>query len=113
MDDHLKTQESLIERLEQYSKSNVELYRLKAIDKSADIISTLAVRMTVSIFFTLFFVIMNLGVALWIGTILEKSYYGFFIVSGFYALLGIILFPFRNKWIKTPIKNLIIIQGLN
>ncbi len=103
----------LFEKSEQYLKTSAELYKLKAIDKSADVISTFTARVSIVLFITLFFLILNIGVSLWIGEALGKSYYGFFIVSGFYALGAGVLYLFRDRWIKTPVKNSIITQALN
>jgi hypothetical protein len=105
--------EALVDRAGQYGKTSIELYRLKAIDKSADVVSSLVTKLAVIIFFTLFFLVLNIGVALWLGDVLGKSYLGFFIVAGFYAISGIVLYVFRNKWIKVPLRNSIIIQALN
>jgi hypothetical protein len=54
------------------------------------------------------FLIVNIGLALWVGKLLGDSFYGFFIVGGFYALLAIPLHIFREQWIKYPISNSII-----
>lgn len=104
---------SLVERVEHYGKANVELYRLKMIDKSAEVVSTFATKLAIIIFFTLFFLILNVGIALWIGDMLGKSYWGFFIVAAFYAITGGVLYSFRDKLIKTPVRNSIILQALN
>jgi hypothetical protein len=113
----MENQESLIgtlfEKAGQYSKTSVELYKLKAIDKSADVIATFSARLAIMLFISLFFLILNIGVSLWVGESLGKMYYGFFIVAGFYALGAIVLFLFRDKWIKTPLRNAIISQALN
>ncbi|HLG03447.1 MAG TPA: hypothetical protein VI731_07610 [Bacteroidia bacterium] len=112
----METQRTLIEELfektTQYTKTSAEVYKLKAIGKSADVLSTLTARLVVFVFAALFFLILNIGVALWLGGILGRSYYGFFIVSGFYAIAGLALYIFRNRWIKTPLRNSIIIQAL-
>ncbi len=105
--------ETLFEKTEQYTRTSAELYKLKVIDTSADVISTLSARLAVIGFIALFFLTLNIGTALWIGETLGVTYYGFFIVSGFYGLLGILLYAFRNGWIKTPVKNAIITQALN
>ena len=104
---------TLLEKTEHYIKSGAELYKLKAIDKSADMISTLTARLALIVLLTLFFLILSIGIALWIGEILGKSYYGFFVVSGFYSLVGILLYYFRNTLIKTPLRNSIVTQALN
>jgi hypothetical protein len=66
----------------------------------------------VVIFAVLFFLILNIGVALWLGDLLGKSYYGFFAVSGFYAVLALFFFIFRDQMIKKPLNNSIINQVL-
>jgi len=104
--------ETLFEKTESYTRSSAELYKLKAIDKFADLFSTLTARLVIIVFMTLFFLIVNIGIALWIGEIIGKAYYGFFIVSGFYAVGGSVFYIFSNKWIKRPLRNSIITQAL-
>jgi hypothetical protein len=112
MEDHGSLIGMLFEKTEHFTKTSAELYRLKAIDKSADIISTLTERLVILLFVTLFFLILNIGIALWIGQKLGSSYFGFFIVSGFYAVLSALFFAFGGKWIKEPLRNVIITQAL-
>lgn len=112
MEDQSSLIESLIEKGERYGKTTIELLKLKTLDKSADVASTMISWAVVIIFAVLFFLILNIGVALWIGELLGKSYYGFFTVAGFYALLTIIFGIFRNQFIKKPLNNSIITQVL-
>jgi hypothetical protein len=104
--------EELIEKVEQYGKTTIELLKLKTLDKSSDVISNLISWLIVVIFAVLFFLILNIGLALWIGEIMGKSYYGFFVISGFYALLALIFGIFRKQLIKNPVNNSIIEQVL-
>ncbi len=94
MDEKYKYIEPLIESIEAYSKTGVELVKLKTIDKVADGTSSMVAWLPVIIALILFFIIVNFGLALWIGSMLEMIYMGFFIVAGFYALAGIILLYF-------------------
>ena len=103
---------TLFEKTEHFTKTSAELYKLKTIDKSADVISTLTERLVIILFVTLFFLILNVGIALWIGQNFGDSYLGFFIVSAFYAMMGGLFFAFGNKWIKEPLRNVIITQAL-
>ncbi len=112
MDEQSGLIESLIEKGEQYGKTTLELLKLKTLDKSADVASNLVSWLIVIIFVVLFFLILNIGVALWLGELLGKSYYGFFIVSGFYALLALIFGIFRKQIVKNPVNNSIITQVL-
>ena len=113
MDEKYKYIEPLIESIEAYSKTGVELVKLKTIDKVADGTSSMVAWLPVIIALILFFVIVNFGLALWIGSMLEMIYMGFFIVAGFYALAGIILYIFKDKWIKKPLYVSMINQMLN
>jgi hypothetical protein len=112
MEDQANLIESLIEKGEQYGKTSLELLKLKTLDKSADVTSTLVSWLIVVIFAVLFFLILNIGVALWLGDLLGKSYYGFFVVSGFYAVLALVFWIFRKQLIKKPINESIITQVL-
>jgi len=95
MEDQENLIESLIEKGEQYGKTTIELLKLKTLDKSADVASTLISWAIVIVFAVLFFLIFNIGVALWIGELMGKSYYGFFVVAGFYAILAFVFTIFR------------------
>ena len=112
MDEQSGLIDALIEKGEQYGKTTLELLKLKTLDKSADVTSNLVSWLIVFVFAVLFFLILNIGVALWIGELLGKSYYGFFAVSGFYGILALIFFIFRKKLVKDPLNNSIIEQVL-
>ncbi len=103
MEEKYKYFESLIESAENYGKTSVELIKLKTVDKVADGTSSFVAWSAIVIALILCFTILNFGLALWIGDMLNKVYLGFFIVAGFYALIGVVLFIFRNKWIKKPL----------
>ena len=112
MEDQESLIETLIEKGEQYGKTTIELLKLKTLEKSADVASTLISWAIVIVFAVLFFLILNIGVALWIGELLGKSYYGFFAVAGFYALLALIFSIFREQLVKRPVNNSIVTQVL-
>jgi hypothetical protein len=112
MDENGSQIKVLFEKIEHYVKTGVDLYKLKAIDRSADVISGLTVRLIMITLSILFFLILSIGIALWIGMVLGKTYYGFLIVAGFYALLISILYLFRNKWLKAHLRNSIIMEAL-
>jgi hypothetical protein len=104
--------EPLIERAEQYAKTSFELLKLKSLEKTADVTSMLISRLVLAIVFSLFALTLNIAIALWLGDLLTKNYYGFLLVASFYGLIGIILLFIHPK-IKARIKNSIIIQMFN
>jgi len=110
MEEKTSLLEPLIERIETYAKTSVDLIKLRAIDKSADLISTLVSKIIIGVVVSLVVIMVNIGLALWIGELMGKSYYGFFIVGGFYAIVGLIVHLFKDDLIKEPISNSIILK---
>jgi hypothetical protein len=104
---------SLFEKAEDYLETRMDLYRLRAIDKSSDVLSSIASRLVIALFIASFFLMLNIGLALLIGRSIGEVYYGFFIVAGFYLIVIAILYSLRDKWLKAPISNLIIKSILN
>lgn len=100
--------ELLFERAQDYTKSSIELLKLNAIDKTADITASLAFRLAFGLIVAMFSLFVNISISLYIGKLIGEYYLGFLIVSGFYLVLAILLFIFRNQLIKTPITNLVI-----
>ena len=104
--------EPLLERVEEYGKTSFELLKLKSLDKTAAVTSTLISRSLLVIVVLFSVLSLNIAAALWLGEILGKSYYGFLAVAAFYCITGIILF-FTHPAIKTRISDSIITQILN
>lgn len=110
MQNEATAMETLFVRAEDYTNTTLELLKLNAIDKSADVASSLAMRTVIFIVVALFILIINIGIALWIGELMGKTYYGFFAAAGFYAVASLLLYTFRNQWIKDPLNNSLIAQ---
>ena len=100
--------ESLFEKTGDYLETRIDLYKLKAVDASSDIISSLASKLIVLLVFAIFVIAVNIGVALFLGDLLGRSYYGFFIIAGFYLLAGLLFNSMRRKWFKEPIADSLI-----
>ncbi len=108
MESAVKNIEMLYEKAKEYTNTTLEIYKLTAVDKAAEVISSLSFRIAfllIAAFFTLFF---NIGLSLYIGELLNSNAAGFFIISLFYLVFALLLYIFRQSWIKTPISNLII-----
>jgi ABC-type dipeptide/oligopeptide/nickel transport system permease component len=112
MDTNLNSIEPLLERAEQYGNTTFELLKLKSLQKTSSVISTLMSRFLLIVILSLFAFSLTTAIALWIGNVLGHNYYGFLIVSGFYALIGLVLY-FTHPFIKTNINDSIIKQSLN
>ncbi|SDX43348.1 hypothetical protein [Flavobacterium degerlachei] len=108
MDNKATTIEMLFEKAEDYTRTTVELAKLNAIDKSADVLSSLFSRITILIVVAMFALIFNIGLSIWIGELLGKPYYGYFAVACAYLILAILMNNFKDQWLKMPVSNLII-----
>jgi hypothetical protein len=100
MESHSEMLESLAEKAVAYGKTSFMLAKLKALGKTSDVASSLfshAIVIYLGMSFTLF---TGIGLAIWLGELLGKSFYGFFIIAFFYGLAGIFIHLFLHKWIK-------------
>ena len=104
--------ETLFEKLEAYAKINLDLFRLKAINISADMVSSIVSKLVVFVVVILIVISLNTGLAFWIGDMLGKTYYGFFIVSAFYVLVALVL-HFVPGIVKSPVNDSLILKMLN
>ena len=103
---------SLFEKSEAYAKTNFDLFKLKAIDNTADVVSTVLSKLVFYVVVLVIILSINTGIALWIGELLGKVYYGFFIVAAFYVLVALLLY-FVPGLIKSPVNNSLILKMLN
>lgn len=104
--------ETLFSQAGEYAETKATLIKLKIADKASDTVSDAASSLVVGIFFASFLLCVSIGVALWIGELLGKTYYGFFIVAGCYGIAGIIFHLNRKSLVKTPVSNFIITKIL-
>lgn len=112
MDTSASLLETLFEKAEKFGKTTYRLSKLKSVETTIGVATSLLSRLVVFLVFSLFILVLNIGIALWLGQLLGKSYFGFFIVAAFYLLVGILLHFFLHKWIKKPIADIIISQAL-
>ena len=108
MEDNAKLIESLLERATEYGKTTYELVKLKALDKTSEVVSSFIPHSVVFVLIALFMLFVNLGLAFWLGEILGKTFYGFLVVAAFYGLIGIVIHFFMHKWLKKLVFNYII-----
>lgn len=100
--------ELLYEKTKKYTETSIELFKLNTIDKIADLVSSLFVRLILIMVVAMFTLFLNIALSLFIGTLLGETFLGFLIISGVYLVLYIIMFTYRKKLIKIPINNFVI-----
>jgi len=113
MENHTNSLETLFEKTGDYLETRIELLKLQAVNTTSDVTSSIVSKFAIALILALIVLILNTGIALWIGDILGKMYYGFFVVSGFYIMVVILLYAFRRSWIKKPLYNKLVKKMLN
>lgn len=112
MQEDTNLMESLLERITEYGKTSYELVKLNVVDKTSDGVSSLMAHAIVRVVLACFLLFVNLGVAFWVGDMLGKVFYGFFVVAAFYGLVVFVLHFFMRKWLKRMFYDYIIRQML-
>lgn len=105
--------EELFQKLKEYADVRLNLFKLQGISKVSGLLSSAISFILIGVIFITFIVCLTIGLSLWIGDSLGKTYYGFFIVAGFYVIIGLILFLARGKILKAPISNKLIKELFN
>ena len=92
METFAKNKDLLIDKIEKYTNTSIDLIKLNAVEKSADVLSSLTSIIVIFIFFALFTLFINNGVSVYIGKILNEHYLGFIIVSTLYLIIGTVVY---------------------
>ena len=103
-----KSVEKLYEKAKKYTETSAELLALNTVDKTADVLSSLTSIVLLVIVVAMFTLFINVGLSLFLGSLLNAYYLGFFIVSAFYFVVALILYVYKDKLIKTPVLRFLI-----
>jgi hypothetical protein len=112
MDERENILSSLLDSVEEYGKTSFELFKLKRLDKASDIAGTVISRIAAIIAFVTFLLMASFGAAFWLGDVLGRMWYGFFVVAAFYGLLGLLVYFVMHKGLKKILTDMIIHQTL-
>ena len=84
-----ETIEKLYDKAETFGKTSISLAKHIAVFNIADVVSNLAVKLSISIVLGLSFLFANIGLAIYLGEVLLSLYKGFLIVAGFYLIVAL------------------------
>ena len=108
MENTANTFDGLFNKTAEYLETRVELLRLKTAGKTSEIISSLVSKIVIVGIGCMVMILISIGFAIWLGTVFDRMYLGFFAVGVFYILVILVLFFSSNSIIKTPIKDSLI-----
>jgi hypothetical protein len=98
----------LLQNFEEYIKTDIELLKLKSVDKSADIVSSVFASVIVIIAIIVFVFILSIGLSFLIGRLMGSLELGFFIMSGVWGIICVSLYLSRKKWLKKPAQDVVV-----
>lgn len=112
MEEPNKIIEPLLKSGAEFGKTYLELIRLKTVRQVSDLSATLLTQSILVLIATISIVSLNIAIALWIGDMLGKNYWGFLVVAGFYGSVVIILLLIKAQ-LKIKVQNSFIKKMLN
>jgi len=105
MEENIKLIESLLDRATEYGKTSFEIAKLRTVDKTSDVLSSLVPNALYIVFLVWFMFFLNLGLAFLLGEILANVFFGFILVAAFYAVIALFVRFVIYKWIKKLVRN--------
>ncbi len=89
----------LIEKVETLGTASIELLKLQTVKKSTKIVTNLVWGLVVLMAFSFIYTLLNIGVAMYLGKLLNNNYLGFFATAGIQMILFMVLyFGFKNRF---------------
>ncbi|MFM7218367.1 MAG: phage holin family protein [Bacteroidota bacterium] len=105
--------ENLIDHTKEYVSTRIEIVKLQAVDKTSRLGGILASYVIFFIAVVIVFLFISIGAAYLIGKELGGTDRGFFAVGGAYAIIGMLFYFNRERWVKRPFANSILRSLLN
>jgi uncharacterized membrane protein len=98
----------LLENFEEKLKTDYDLLKLRAVDKSADIVSAIFSFVIIVVCCIIFILLASFGLSFWVGRLLGNIELGFFVIAGLWGIICALMYLARKKWLKTPSQDAII-----
>jgi len=98
----------LTDNIREYIETRIELIKLETADSGASAVSSMLSWFIILVVAFLFVLMLTVGLAIGIGYLTENFAIGFFAVTGVYLLIGLLLYSYRDKWLRKPFVNIII-----
>ncbi len=100
--------ESLFDKASEYLETRVGLVKLKTIRKTSDAVSVMISKLIALLIAGAVLLMLSIALAFFLGEVLGKNYYGFLVVAGLYALIGLVYYFLKDKLVKEPVGDAII-----
>lgn len=101
-------EQSLIDKIKEYVTVRIELATLSATEKGSHLFASIVTDSILAILMIFVFLFGSLGLGFYLSEIIGNTYVGFFIIAGFYLLIGLIIFAIKDSYIQKKIANRVI-----
>jgi predicted transporter len=108
MEEAFKKAEELASHLKEYLNSKIDSVKLDAAEKSSKLLSNFTATIVVALIAFLSVSFISMSVAFGIAKLTGELFLGFLSVGLFYLLCGILLWVYREKFIRMPMMNSIL-----
>lgn len=108
MQEEKEAQSTFFEEIKEYISVRSKIFSLQIAETAANLISNLISNAAALLFFIIFFVFASIGLAFLVGQWVDNTAGGFFIVAGFYLLIGIVIWAIKGTYIERPLTNIFI-----
>ena len=102
------TTRASFDETDKYGKSKLEVFQLKSVGDSANLISSLTSKLTILVIVAFFSLFLTMGLCLYLGYFTFQLHNAFFGLASLFLLFGLILVVNKGEIIKEPMKYLII-----
>lgn len=100
--------EELFDKAGEYLETRASLVKLKTIQKTSDAMSVVASKVVGWFIASTVLLMLSIALAFFLGDLLGANYFGFLIVAGIYALMGLVYYFLKDSLIKVPVSDAII-----
>ena len=96
----------MVHHAQAYTQTSIELLKLKSVAALSTVLNSLIKRALVVLALGLAGVLATIGAAQWLGELLGRSYYGYFVVAGVYLLVGTGIYLLLGRGAKPELDKL-------
>ena len=110
MDEEKSFTGKLYDQVEQYAKTTVELYKLKAAKTLSEVFASVATGFILWVLFLFILLFLSIGGAFYLGKLMGEWHYGFLSVAGIYIVILVVIYILRVKCLTRKLNDFIIKQ---
>lgn len=92
----------------QYVQKQIALFKLESAERIAKATSSLITLAVLFLLATLVIIMLSISLGIWLGTVIESYAGAFLMVTGVYALVGLLILFFKKEFVTNPVLSKIL-----